>query len=51
MKTFRITYTQASENMVELEVENAKDAWKLIVNGDLDKDNVTLNIEFEGTPF
>ncbi len=45
MKTFRITYTQASENMVELEVENAKDAWKQIVNGDLDKDNVTLNIE------
>jgi len=45
MKTFRITYTQASENMVELEAENAKDAWKQIVNGDLSKNNVTLNIE------
>ena len=45
MKTFRITYTQASENMVELEAENAKDAWKQIVNEDLSKNNVTLNIE------
>ena len=45
MKTFRNTYTQASENMVELEAENAKDAWKQIVNEDLSKNNVTLNIE------
>tara|TARA_B100001013_G_C24435981_1_gene373753 strand:+ start:406 stop:681 length:276 start_codon:yes stop_codon:yes gene_type:complete len=45
MKTFRITYTQASENMVEIEAGSAKDAWKQIITGDLDKDNVTLNIE------
>ena len=45
MKTFRITYTQASENMVEIEAENAKDAWKQIVNEDLSKNNVVLNIE------
>ena len=45
MKTFRITYTQASENMVEVEAENAKDAWKQIVSGDLNKNNVVLNIE------
>ena len=45
MKTFRNTYTQASENMVELEVENAKDAWKQILNRDLSKNNVSLNIE------
>ena len=45
MKTFRITYTQASENMVELEAESAKDAWRQIVNEDLSKNNVTLNIE------
>ena len=45
MKTFRITYTQASENMVELEAETAKDAWKQIVNRDLSKNNVSLNIE------
>ena len=45
MKTFRITYTQASENMVEIEAANAKDAWKQIVSGDLNKNNVVLNIE------
>ena len=45
MKTFRITYTQASQNMVEVEAENAKDAWKQIVSGDLNKNNVVLNIE------
>ena len=45
MKTFRITYTQASQNMVEVEAENAKDAWKQIVSGDLNKNNVALNIE------
>ena len=45
MKTFRITYSQTSENMVEVESENAKDAWKQIVSGDLNKNNVVLNIE------
>ena len=45
MKTFRITYTQASENMVEIEAENAKDAWKQIITGDLGEKNVVLNIE------
>ena len=40
MKTFRITYTQASENMVEIEAANAKDAWKQIVGGDLNQNNV-----------
>ena len=45
MKTFRITYTQASENMVEIEAANAKDAWKQIVGGDLNQNNVVLNIE------
>lgn len=45
MKTFRITYTQASQNMVEVEAENSKDAWKQIVSGDLDNNNVVLNIE------
>ena len=45
MKTFRITYTQASENMVEIEAANPKDAWKQITSGDLDGKNVILNIE------
>ena len=45
MKTFRITYTQASENMVEIEAETAKDAWKQIIDGDFGKKNVILNIE------
>ena len=45
MKTFRITYSQSSENMVEVEADNAKDAWKQIVSGDLSKNNVVLNIE------
>ena len=45
MKTFRITYTQASENMVEIEAESAKDAWKHIINGDLDGNDVILNIK------
>ena len=44
MKTFRITYAQASENMVEIEAESAKDAWKHIINDDLDGKNVILNI-------
>ena len=45
MKTFRITYSQTSENMVEVEADNSKDAWKQIVSGDLNKNNVALNIE------
>ncbi len=45
MKTFRITYTQASENMVEIEAASPKDAWKQITSGDLDEKNVILNIE------
>jgi len=42
MKTYRITYTQASENMVEVEASNAKDAWEIIKNGDLDKNKSVL---------
>jgi len=45
MKTFRITYTQASENMIEIEAESAKDAWKQIVTEELAKKNIILNIE------
>ena len=45
MKTFRITYTQTSENLVEVEAGTAKDAWRQIVSGDLGKNNVILNIE------
>ena len=45
MKTFRITYSQTSENMVEVEADNSKDAWKQIVSGELSKNNVILNIE------
>ena len=45
MKTFRITYTQASENMVEVEAASPKDAWKQINNGEFDEKNVILNIE------
>ena len=45
MKTFRITYTQASENMVEVEAETANDAWKQTIDGDFGKKNVILNIE------
>ena len=45
MKTFRITYSQTSECMVEVEAGNSKDAWKQIVSGDLNKNNVVFNIE------
>ena len=45
MKTYRITYSQSSENMVEVEAKNSKDAWEQIVSGDLNKNNVALNIE------
>tara|TARA_B100000949_G_scaffold229569_1_gene238706 strand:- start:177 stop:338 length:162 start_codon:yes stop_codon:yes gene_type:complete len=31
--------------MVEVEAGNSKDAWKQIVSGDLNKNNVVLNIE------
>lgn len=47
MKTFRITYTQAAQNMVEIEAESARDAWKQITNGNLDGENVILNIKGE----
>ena len=44
MKTFRITYTQASENTVEIEADSAKSAWALVKSGDLDDKSVTYNI-------
>jgi hypothetical protein len=44
MKTFRITYTQASENTVEIEAGTAKDAWALVKSGKLDDKSVTYNI-------
>ena len=45
MKTFRITYSQTSECMVEVEAGNSNDAWKQIVGGVLNQNNVVLNIE------
>ena len=45
MKTFRITYTQASENTVEVEATNVRDAWDLIKKGDLKDKRVLWNIE------
>ena len=44
MKTFRITYTQASENTVEIEADSAKVAWALVKSGELDDKSVTYNI-------
>ena len=44
MKTFRITYTQASENTVEVEAGNVKDAWALVKSGDLEDKRVLWNI-------
>ena len=44
MKTFRITYSQASENTVEIEAETIKDAWTLVKNGNLDDKRVLWNI-------
>ena len=44
MKTFRITYTQASENTVEIEANSARDAWALVKSGDLDDKSVLWNI-------
>ena len=40
MKTFRITYTQASENTVEIEAKSVRDAWDLVKSGKLDDKNV-----------
>ena len=36
MKTFRITYTQSSENTVEIEAKDVKSAWALVKSGELD---------------
>jgi hypothetical protein len=44
MKTYRITYTQASENTVEIEAATSKDAWALVKSGKLDEKNVLWNI-------
>ena len=44
MKTFRITYTQSSENTVEIEEKDAKLAWELVKSGNLDDKNVLWNI-------
>ena len=44
MKTYRITYTQASENTVEIEATSAKEAWALVKGGRLDDKSVTYNI-------
>ena len=45
MKTYRITYTQASENTVEVEADNVREAWALIRKGDLKDKRVLWNIE------
>ena len=45
MKTFRITYTQASENTVEIEASNVKEAWELVKSGNLKDKSVLWNIE------
>ena len=47
MKTFRITYTQSSESTVEIEAKDARSAWLLIKNGDLDDKSVLWNIPGE----
>jgi len=44
MKTYRITYTQASENTVEIEATSSKEAWALVKDGKLDEKNVLWNI-------
>ena len=44
MKTFRIQYTQASENTVEIEANSARDAWALVKSGNLDDKSVLWNI-------
>lgn len=43
-KTYRITYTQASENTVEIEADSIKDAWALVKDGKLDDKSVLWNI-------
>ena len=45
MKTFRITYTQASENTVEIEASSVKEAWDLVKSGNLKDKSVLWNIE------
>ena len=45
MKTYRITYSQASENTVEIEADTVKGAWDLIKGGDLSDKRVLWNIE------
>ena len=45
MKTFRITYTQASQNTVEIEAQSVRDAWALVKSGKLDDKHVLWNIE------
>ena len=47
MKTFRITYTQASENTVEIEASSVKEAWDLVKSGNLKDKSVLWNIEGE----
>jgi len=45
MKTYRITYTQHSENTVEIVAASVKDAWTLVKDGDLKDKSVLYNIE------
>jgi hypothetical protein len=45
MKTYRITYTQHSENTVEIVADSVKDAWDLVKNGELKDKSVLWNIE------
>ena len=45
MKTFRITYPQASQNTVEVEAESVRDAWALIKRGDFKDKRILWNIE------
>ena len=49
MKTYRITYTQSSENTVEVEASSAKEAWELIKKGALENNKSVLwNIQGKG---
>ena len=45
MKTYRITYTSASENIVEVEASNVTDAWKKITSGDFESDKDSMLIK------
>ena len=49
MKTFRISYIQASENIIEIEAKNVRDAWNLIKKGELDNKSILFNIQGEIT--